>query len=106
MAVRSAKSVACMNSHTITWEGVSIMHKFIGGDDCSRCMYCGVDICDDAYDLGFLPLNCPGNNVENPHHYISSCTMEGGKIVPSIECAYCTSTHTYNSTPDNKWECI
>ena len=81
------------------------MHKFIGEDDCSTCMYCGVSICDDADALGFLPMNCPGPVIDRTHHFISSCTVEDMIIVSAIECAYCGATYTDNTIPDDNWEC-
>lgn len=75
-----------------------MMHRWIGGDECSTCIRCGLAVCDDA-DRDYLPP-CSGPNTLRAHHYVAA--PDDG-----IECAYGDAAiGPYTEWSDLDMECI
>jgi hypothetical protein len=56
-------------------------HRWIGSDDCSQCLACGIAICDDADRDYAPPCYGPDGSDDAPaHHFIAAPV--------GIECAY------------------
>mgnify|MGYP001592154308 CR=1 FL=1 len=46
------------------------MHKWIGNDECSQCLYCGLAVDDDVDSLLVPP--CYGSEIASYHHLVAS----------------------------------